>query len=415
VEYWGRWNEDNDLDGDESDHQLFQYLRISVDDIVPDKVSLRFSGRLSAELDGNDDDESFFADIYDSFDHSANGRIYYLYLDIKDPLFKESNLRLGRQNSYEGETVLFTGGKYEQTIDRLRFYAQGGVRGTHYTSEDEDDNIVGAGVDYRLMPYTNVGYDFLFVEGENLDDDYHGFDVSHRIGGLKTYARFTVLNNDADDLNLYGSYYHAPLDLNLTARYYTLFTQRDKNTNEFEALIDVDGFDVDDPDTLAVYSPFHLLNLTVYKSHGERFGTTAGLEVRRMDDSDEENDLNREYERYFISIEVWNFIVEGLTASAMFEFWEADDSEDSLGFGIDVEKDLSDKLYAAAGFYYSQYRLRSSFGGTSFSEDIETPELYAKLKYKLRNNIELSAKYEIEDESDLGTTHEVQLSCSIDF
>jgi len=415
IDYLGRWNQDNDIDGDESDHQLFQYLRIKVDNIVPGKVSLRFSGRLSAELDGNDSDDGFFADIYDTFDHSANGRIYYLYLDIKDPIFKDSDLKLGRMSSYEGETVLFSGAKYEQTINKLRFYVQGGVRGTNYTSPDEDDNIVGAGVDYHVLRYTHVGYDFLTVEDDSLDDDYHSFDISHRIGGLKTYAQFSVLNNNADDLNLYGSYYHAPLDLNLTARYYALFTQRDENTNEFAALIDMDDFDVDDSDTLAVYSPFHLLNLTVYKGLGNRFGTSAGFEVRWIDDSEEKNDLNREYERYFLSVEAWDFIWAGLTASVMFEFWDANGSEDSLSLGIDAEKDLTDKLYVGSGFYFSQYRIRSSFGGTSFSEDIETPVWYGRLKYKLRDDIELAARYEIEDESDLGTTHELRLSCSIDF
>ena len=415
VDYLGRWNHDNDIDGDESDHQLFQYLRLDIDNIVPEKVSLRFSGRLSGELDGNDSGDDFFADIYDTFDHSANGRVYHLYLDIKDPIFKDSRLKLGRMNSYEAETVLFDGGKYEQTINKARFYVQGGFRGSNYTSADKDDNIVGAGTDYHVLPYTHVGYDFLYVEDASLDDDYHSFDVSQRFGSLKTYAQFSVLNGDSNDLNLYGSFYHAPFELTLTGRYYALLTQRDRNTNEFSALVDVDLSDIDDPDTLGVYSPFHLINLTAYKGHGDRFGATVGFETRWMDESDEENDLNREYDRYFFSVEAWNLFIEGLTASVTFEFWDADGSEDSISIGIDANKEMSDKLRVGGGFYFSQYRLRSTFGGTSFSEDVETPSLYGNLKYKCRENVELVARYEIEDESDLGTTHELQLSCSIEF
>ncbi len=410
IDYLGRWN-----GNDEDDQQLFQYLKIKVDDIVKDKVSLRFSGRLSAELNGNDDGDDFFADIYDTFDHSLNGRIYYLYLDVKDPLVKDSKLRVGRQYSYEPQSLYFTGAKYEQEIRKARFYVQGGFNGSNYSSEGEDDLIGGVGVDYHVLPYTHVGYDYLRVDDDDLDDDYHNFDVAHRFGGLKTYARVSILNGDADDLNLYGTYYHIPLDLSLTARYYTLLTQRDKNTNEFAALIDVDGFDLDDDDTLAVYSPFHLINLTAYRGYGDRFGTSIGFETRWMDDSDEENDLNREYDRYFISVEAWNFIWSGLTATVTFEFWDADGSEDSLSVGIDAQKDVTDRLTAAAGFYFSRYRLRTAFGSTSFSEDIETPELYGSLKYKLREDIALAARYQVEDESDFGTTHELYLSCAVDF
>ncbi len=410
VDYLGRFN-----GTDEDDHQLFQYLKIKVDDIVSDKVSLRFSGRLSAELDGNDDGDEFFADIYDSFDHSANGRVYYLYLDVKDPVFKDSKLRLGRMYSYEPQSLLFSGAKYEQTINKLRFYLQGGWRGSNYTSPGEDDNIGGVGVDYQLLPYTHVGYDYLRVEDDDLDDDYHSFDAIQRFGSLKTYARASILNGDADDVNLYASYYHVPLDLSLTARYYALVTERDKHTNEFSALVDVDTFDIDDPTTLGVYSPFHLVNLMAYKGYGDEFGVSAGFETRWMDDADERNDLNREYDRYFLTVSAWDFLLHGLTASATVEFWDADASEDSLAIGIDAEKDITDRLNAAVGFYFSQYRLRTSFGGTSFSEDIETPELYGSVEYKLKENVELAARYQIEDETDLGTTHEIYLSCSIEF
>jgi len=417
VDYWGRWNNDNDITDDESDQQLFQYLRVDIKNLVRENISLHFSGRLSAELDGRDSGDDFFADIYDTFDHSANGRIYSFYLAIDDPFFKDSKLKLGRMNSYEAETVLFDGAKYEQTIDRARFYVQGGVHATHYDDWNEDTNIAGAGIDYHLFPYTYVGYDFLYSEDEDYDydDDYHSFDISQRFGSLKTFARFSILNGDADDLNLYGSYYHEPLDMTLTARYYGLFTQRDRNSDEFAALVDVSLVDIDNPDTLGVYSPFHLINLTAYKGHGDVFGATVGFETRWMDDNGDKNDLNREYDRYFVSVEAWDVLVEGLTASVSFEYWDANGAEDSIAVGIDANRDMSEKLNLGGGFYFSRYRLRSTFSGTSYSDDIETPSLYANVKYQCRENVSLVARYEIEDESDLGTTQELRLGCSIEF
>ncbi|GAB4340263.1 MAG: hypothetical protein Kow0099_16110 [Candidatus Abyssubacteria bacterium] len=411
VDYWGRWNTGDS----EDDQQLFQYLNLRLDNIVSDKVSLRFSGRLTAELDGNDAGDDFFADIYDTFDHSVNGRIYYLYLDVKDPLFRHSNLRLGRQYSYEAETVLFTGVKYEQTLDRLRYYLQGGLRGTHYTSPEDDDTLGGVGLDYRILRNTTVGYDYLRVVDDFLDDDYHSVDVFQRLGSLKAYAQLSILNDEADDLNLFGSYYHSPLDLNLTARYYALLTRRDRLTNEFSPLFDIGGFDPDDPRTLSAYFPFHLVNLTAYKGWWDTFATSCGFETRWMDDNDERNDFNREYDRVFFTIDVWNVLSEGLSTSFTVEYWDVDAGEDSIAFGLDAEKKLNDRLDIGAGAYFSRYRLRSTFNGMTFSEDIETPSLYCRLKCKLRENIDVVARYQIEDEDDLGTSHELRLGCSIEF
>jgi hypothetical protein len=411
ADYWGRWNTD---DGD--DQQLFQYLRLNFIDVVPDKVSIYFSGRLTAELDGGDDGDDFFHDIYDTFSGDLNGRIYYLYADIKDPLFERSTLRLGHQNSYEGESIFFTGAKYEQTIDRLRFYLQGGVWASHYQSTDADDQTIGGlGLDYQALRNTLIGYDYLRVVDDPLDDDYHSFNILQRFGSLKGFGQLSLLNSEPDDLNLYGTYYHQPLDLNLTARYYALLSERGRLTNEFSALFDLNDFDTDDDDTLGTLFPFHLVNLSLYKGWGERFATSGGFETRWMDDSDEKNEFNREYDRYFVTLELWDFLLKGLTTAFTFEYWDINGGEDSIGAGVDVEKDMNARLNVGGGFFFSRYRLRSRFIGETFSEEFETPEAYARVRYKLRENVELLAKYLIEHEDDFGTTHEVRLGVSVDF
>jgi hypothetical protein len=411
ADYIGRWNSEDS----EDDHQLFQYLRVKLDNIYTEKISLRFSGRLSTELDGRDDDDDFFADIYDAFNHDANGRIYSLYLEIEEPVFSHSRLRVGRQYSYEPKSLLFTGAKYEQTIREFRFYMQGGWRASHYTSPEDDDTVGGFGVDYRVLPRTHVGYDYLRVVDGPLDDDYHSVDVFQRFGSLKAYARFSVLNTEADELNLYSSYYHAPLDVSLTARYYALLSERERLTNEFSALYDVDFFDTDDEDTLGVYFPFHLVNISAYKGFADDYAVSGGFETRWMDDESERNDLNREYDRYFLSLSAFDALIEDLTLTLTCEYWDANAGEDSIAVGLDVDREINERLDVGGGFYFSRYRIRSEFAGMSFSEDIETPEIYGKLKYKLRENVHLLVRYQIEDEDDLGTTQEIRLGCSITF
>jgi hypothetical protein len=316
--------------------------------------------------------------------------------------------------SYEGEAVFFTGAKYEQTVDRLRYYLQGGIWASNYQSTDEDDTIGGVGLDYQLFRNTFVGYDFLRVVDDPLDDTYHDFNILQRFGSLRTYAQLSLLNNEADDLNLFGSYYSAPLDLSLTARYYSLLNERGRLTNEFSALFDIDDFGTDDDDTLGVLFPFHLVNLSAYKGW-ERYGATAGFETRWMDKEDEENDFNREYDRYFVTFEIWNFVAKGLTTGITFEYWDISGGEDSIAAGVDFEKEINARLEAGGGFYFSRYRIRSEFSGQSYSDEIETPMAYASMAYKLRENMDLLAKYEVEHEDELGTTHELRLGFAIEF
>jgi len=134
-----------------------------------------------------------------------------------------------------------------------------------------------------------------------------------------------------------------------------------------------------------------------------------------MDDEDERNDFNREYDRYFVTFEMWDVLMKGLTTTFLVEYWDVDAGEDSIAAGVDLEKQMNERLKLGGGFYYSRYRIRSTFAGESYSEEIETPELYGRLRYRWKENINLLARYEVETEDDLGTTHRIRLGVEIDF
>ena len=106
AQYEGRWAEDED------DHDTYEYLRFKTKDFFNNKVTIAGSGRLSEDLDGHESKDGAFRDILDTYDRSYNGRLYYLYADIKNPVIEQSSLRLGRQYQYSVETILFDGAKY---------------------------------------------------------------------------------------------------------------------------------------------------------------------------------------------------------------------------------------------------------------------------------------------------------------
>ncbi|HHT9126827.1 MAG TPA: hypothetical protein ACFYD6_13580 [Candidatus Brocadiia bacterium] len=144
---------------------MYEYLNFSTKDFFHNRVTIAGSGRLSEDLDGHEPENSAFRDILDSYDRSYNGRIYYLYADIKNPVIDKSNLRLGRQYQYSVETILFDGAKYEQQIGAIDTYVFGGLRVSQYTST-YFDTVAGSGIAVR--PFMDTRTNLLWLAGRHL-------------------------------------------------------------------------------------------------------------------------------------------------------------------------------------------------------------------------------------------------------
>ncbi|HHT9122071.1 MAG TPA: hypothetical protein ACFYEF_04300, partial [Candidatus Wunengus sp. YC63] len=187
AQYEGRWAEDED------DHDMYEYLRFKTKDFFNNKVTIAGSGRLSEDLDGHESKDGAFRDILDTYDRSYNGRLYYLYADIKNPVIEQSNLRLGRQYQYSVETILFDGAKYEQQLGPVATYAFGGMRTSQYSST-YFDTVAGSGVSVRPFMDTVTNLDYVRIIDDNYIDDEVGFNLWQRIyEDLNFYGRYTVL------------------------------------------------------------------------------------------------------------------------------------------------------------------------------------------------------------------------------
>src|SRR3989339_382323 len=156
AQYEGRWAEDED------DHDMYEYLNFKTKDFFNNKVTIAGSGRLSEDLDGHEPKNGAFRDILNSYDRSYNGRIYYLYADIRNPVVDKSNLRVGRQYQYSVETILFDGAKYEQQLGPADTYVFGGMRASQYSST-YFDTVTGSGVSVRPFIDTTANLDYIRI------------------------------------------------------------------------------------------------------------------------------------------------------------------------------------------------------------------------------------------------------------
>ena len=188
TQYEGRWAEGED------DHNLYESLRFKTKDFFNNKVTIAGSGRLSEDLDGHESKDGAFRDILDTYNRSYNGRLYYLYADIRNPVIDKSNLRLGRQYQYSVETILFDGAKYEQQLGPVSTYAFGGMRTSQYSST-YFDTVAGSGVSVRPFIDTITNIDYVRIIDDNHIDDEVGFNLWQRIyEDVNFYGRYTLLN-----------------------------------------------------------------------------------------------------------------------------------------------------------------------------------------------------------------------------
>jgi hypothetical protein len=147
-------------DGNFTDQDLTQTL--SLDYFRPweqlgdnSEVGFVFYGLLWEDIDGHPEEGKYysFRDVVDTYDNSFAGWVYLAYGELTTEGFLKT-LRLGRQESFELETVAFDGGLVTVKA-RKNFYitAFGGLPTNIFEdiADKNGDSVAGAYLDWRLL------------------------------------------------------------------------------------------------------------------------------------------------------------------------------------------------------------------------------------------------------------------------
>ncbi len=410
TQYQGRWADGQD------DHDMYEYLHFKTKDFFNNKVTISGSGRLSEDLDGHEPKNGAFRDILDSYDRSYNGRIYYLYADIKNPVIDKSNLRLGRQYQYSVETILFDGAKYEQQIGAIDTYVFGGLRVSQYTGTDFD-TVAGSGIAVRPFMDTRTNLDYVRIIDDNFIDDEAGFSLWQRIhDDLNFYGRYTLLDSSPKDFLLKLSWDKIDWDASVQLSYYRFLRSLSEHSNNISPFFQI----------LGTFRPFDLISLTGYKGLGDKFGISSGVDHRRVLNTGDENTFNRDYNRVFLTFDVNNILLKDSKVSFTTEYWNIKGIDHSLDFGVDFDKKIG-KFDVGVGTSYSLYKF--NFVGSNDLQFLENSELardvvqkinvrtyYARVKYLLTKQSDISLRWLSEiSNTDPGTFHQLLLSYSTNF
>jgi hypothetical protein len=391
--------------GDESDHDLYQTLDLTVTDPAG-----RFTGALLAraawDVDGRDagEDEEFFG-LLDTYDHAFEPQLYHAYVDWKvDSL---ALLRFGRQPLYETPVTVFLDGVRADVATRDH-RAQAGVyagAGEHmYESSNDGDVVLGTFAAARAWKGSELRADWMRLEDARLgvdhENDLFGLalsqDLVHGEDLGRLDARFTSLETSGRDLRLTGNWLDGEGAFSVRGSYYRLLqTQK-------SLAAPLDPFS----DTLFELFPYDQLGVSATKDW-ERVGLLAGSDVRRVREDSDEGTYNRDFERYFVTGTLRDTLPVDLSLTG--ELWDASEDEYET-WGASLARAFPEGWDAVIGSYYSLYE----YDLLSGDERDHVRTTYIDLRWKRSASQRWTLRYELE-RNDFDDFHELRLDYGWNF
>lgn len=394
------------------DHDLTNYMSLYAKDVWKDRVDIGGSMIWHQDLDG---DGNIRRDPFLDLDQANNNDVRFFtgYADVKDLIFDDSRLRVGRQYFEEIDLIHFDGAAYLfEPIDRFDLSIFGGRPVSFYSSND-GEALYGFNAEYQFTPQTKAAARYYRYDGDGFNDDLGAVEVWHLFTpNLQSHAEFSLLDADpyilqADLLARVDS-----LDLDTSFQIVHLFETVSDHTISFNPVFPI----------LNSYEPFTRGSVHAVKGMGQYWSLTAGIDVREADDTNPVVDnTNRDYRRYSAGAEFYP--LEKLTISVTGEFWDADPNDEFTGITGEVEYEPTSQWTLTAGMDYGEYvqEFRDEFlfffgNADVFKVSPDVITYYGRVRYKPNQKTYSSVLLEVEDNDiDQDEYYTVRLEVGIRF
>jgi len=380
--YWLRWS------GGKRDQDVYETLALDVGDEDHDAVTGHFLGRLAADIDGHGDGTSPFFSLQDTRNGDVDAQLYDAYADVHriDGL---ELLRAGRQTIDETPELAYFDGVHCRSIPlgsgALQFGAYGGVSTHLYESSPHGDWTAGLYGECRPWGGGRVRLDWMHLEDEALlgahNDDLLGGGIWQTIDTVQLEAQYTRLEDRDRDLRARAAW--AAPDSRFTGQltwYQLLTTQRSQ-------ALEVDPFF----NALHELFPYWQVGALLGKGLGDHFDVDAGTDVRRVSERAEIGTFNRDYERWFVTVNAHDLLADGLTLTATADFWHSVDQDVQTWAG-ELAQRCGDLLTLSAGSYYSLYKFELFLN----DERDHVRTYYFRLRHAASHATDLDVAYEFE-------------------
>jgi hypothetical protein len=384
TRYRGRWS------GDDSDNDIFQVVALDYGDPLRDRTSASIMGRVSADLDGRTDGSTSLISLEDTYDSAVQGELYYAYATLRDRGPFEV-VRAGRQWLHDTPEFAWFDGLYLESHEyggsRLRGAAYGGASVHPYESSTEGDGLAGGWLEAWPWEQGRARVDYMHAEDETLlgshANDLLGIGLWQHFGNsVSAELQHTRIDGEARDLRAAASWLSSEQDLSVNFSYYQLLETQGELALEF------------DPFFAALHElfPYNEARLSVSKGFGTSLRADAGVDLRRVRESGDIGEFNRDFDRGFLTLVFPELLPEKIVLSATGDWWNASGSDITSG-GAELSRAWN-RLEAAAGSYYALFQYDWSTG----EERDEVRVWYLRLRWKGAHDLDHEVRYEYDDD-----------------
>ncbi len=365
-----------------------------------DARSDRFSGALQAGgvLRFNERTNTTLGSVYDSFGQAVP-RIYYAYFDAKD-LKPIKNLRFGRQHRYEFESLYYDGLTLESApFHGLTLTTFAGIPVHLFETNlgfDPGDWLVGGALQWNPLSNFQGRFDVVHLKdkvegfraatGDQEDNLFGGtvwWDLDPHVGFM---GRFTSFSDQVRDVSGETSLRFPEKDLSFRFNFYRLLQ------GYAVRVIDLDAFAI-----AGTYEPYTEFSLNATKGIGDHFAVDAGGAFRFLDNFQPASAFNHGYDRAYLSLSTFDFLVRGLTLTGTTDYYRGRDNvlkDDTFGSSfIAAQKLLNNRLKVSGGTAFYLYRFNLLTGNEA--SDVQT--YFARIEGKIFKNLNARAGYEFEN------------------
>ena len=380
--------------GDESDNDLYQYLRVHAGDENAPGWSGSLHVRVAEDLDGRTDSNQFyvFDSISDTYDSAVTARVYDAYVSYRPARGPVEMVRVGRQYVEGGDLFFLDGVRVDFrapcTVGHWKGTVFGGRPASIYEDFPEGGILAGGSVE-RSWDSGLARFDYTHIEDEtgyygDTVNDIFTVTVRQRINRtLSAWGAYQQIDDSPTSIRTHLDGHFEQNDITIRASLFALFDRQNERVNELDPYFAV----------IQQLERYWTGTFAVTKGIGCFFFVEAGASMRKLFDDTEEGVYNHSFERYHLTLSSDDWLCKGLLLSATGEHWESDDNYQSFAF--EAEYRCSKKLRFRAGTDYALYR----FDLYAAEERQSVQGYYAEVRFKPSRDWRLHLRVRVEDDA----------------
>jgi hypothetical protein len=397
--YWVRWT------GRTADHDLYETLSMDLGNEHRDAVTGHVMGRIAADLDGETDGSSQFFGLHDAVGKGIDGWLYDAYADLHRVSGFE-RVRLGRQATFLTPELAFFDGVSADTEPlsetELQFGLYGGLSSHLYESSHSGDWTFGLYGQFRPWTGGRLRLDWMHLEDEAVlgphENDLLGASVWQTVGPVQIEGQYTNLEGEDRDVRGRLAFVDAESELTLQGTFYQLLQ------TQGSLVLELDPF----YSAMQELYPYWQAGGLIGKGIAEHVEVQAGADVRHVEDVADVGTFNRDYERYYGTLNLYD-LVDGLTLAGTGDLWYSE-GQDIRTWGADITYRCSEATRVSGGSYYSLYKFDLYLN----SERDHVRTYYLRVQHKASKAWVLDGSYEFE-QTDLDDFHGLRLGVTWHF